>query len=92
MAIDSNIVTTLIAIGGPIGAVFTLGWWLSGRFRKAEIAQRDRGDELAEAQREQLAAHETRDQERHEENLERFRTLSVSVAKLGGSNGSARSP
>lgn len=101
MAIDGNTVTTLIAIGGPIGAVFTLGWWLSGRFRKAENAQRDRidelatnqrdrVDELAAAHREQLDAHETRDQERHDENLERFRTISVSLAKLGASNGSAR--
>lgn len=89
-AIDINTITTMMAVAGPVGSVFVLGWWLSGRFRRQELAQRDRMDELADAQRKQLATHEDRDQERHEENLERFRTLSVSVAQLGASNGSAK--
>lgn len=72
MAIDGNTITTLIAIGGPVGAVFGLGWWLSGRFRKIENIQRTKVEELAEIQRRQLQAHEDRDQERHEENLDRF--------------------
>ncbi len=82
-AIDGNTITTLIAIGGPFAAVAGLGWWLSGRFRKIETAQRM-----------QLAAHELKDQERHDENIDRFRSIevdgaeryrliSVSLAKLG---------
>lgn len=63
------------------------GWWLSGRFRAIEDRQRDQIDRLAKEGREHLDAHEEKDGERHEDNLERFRTISVSLAKLGASNG-----
>lgn len=100
-AINGDTITTIIAIGGPCGAVFTLGWWLSGRFRQVEEIQRIRTEELAEAHARQLAAHEAKDQQRHaenverlekltergdtrhEENQERWRSVSVSLAKIG---------
>lgn len=86
-SVDPATITTLLAVGGPMLSVAALGWWLSGRFRKVEIAQRDKLDELSQLHREQLDAHEEKDQERHEDNLERFRTISVSLAQLGSSNG-----
>ena len=64
-----------VTICGSIGG---LGWWLSGQFRKVE-----KGQEII------LDAHETKDQERHEQNLERFRGISVALARLGYKNGSA---
>lgn len=65
--------------GGP-AAVGGLGWWLSNRFRASE-----------ELQRKALAAHEEKDMERHEQNLERFETISVELATLGSRrNGDAR--
>lgn len=63
------------------------GWWLSGRFRSIEERQREQIDRLASEGRKHLDDHEDKDQERHEDNLERFRTISVSLAKLGASNG-----
>jgi hypothetical protein len=36
-----------------------------------------------------LADHETRDAERHEQNLERFRLVSIALARLGYKNGNA---
>ena len=70
------IVTVAAAIGGNAVALVGLGWWLSGRFRKTENIHR-----------EMLAAHELRDQERHEENLGRFSKISVALAQLGHKNG-----
>lgn len=63
------------------------GWWLSGRFRSIEERQREQIERLAKEGREHLDMHEEKDNDRHEENLERFRTISVSLAKLGASNG-----
>ena len=62
-----------ITICGTIGG---LGWWLSGRFRRIEVSNAT-----------MLDTHETKDQERHEENLERFSKISVALARLGYKNG-----
>lgn len=78
MVIEAQILTAAATVVSCAGAVAGLGWWLSGRFRKVESGQRTI-----------LAAHETKDQERHEENLERFRLISVALARLGYRNGSA---
>jgi hypothetical protein len=72
----SNII---LAAGGVIGSmisVATLGWWLSGRFVISEDKQQT-----------QLDRHEEKDQERHDQNLERFRVISVALARLGYTNG-----
>jgi hypothetical protein len=73
-----NIITAATGIVGSGASVFGLGWWLSGKFRAVE-----------EAARNQLSSHEARDQERHEENLERFSKISVALAGRGHKNGSA---
>lgn len=53
--------------------MFGLGWWLSGKFRAVENTNRQL-----------LAAHEAKDQERHEENLGRFAEINVTIAEMGG--------
>ena len=68
----------LATVAGVVGPIFGLGWWLSGRFRSVEVAN-------AAA----LAEHDKEDQRRHEENLERFRRTTVSLARLGDKNGGA---
>jgi hypothetical protein len=55
--------------GGPIASVAGLAWWLSGRFRSIERAYTA-----------SLAAHEDKDQTRHEENLERFGDIRAEIA------------
>lgn len=84
----SDVVTfqTLAAIGTPLGSAILLGWWLSGRFRKVETSASVRINALeaatslkieglAKISRDQLQAHEVRDQERHQENIDRFETM-----------------
>jgi hypothetical protein len=66
------IVNTIIALLGSAASVAGLGWWLSGRFRSIETAQRK-----------MLDTHEDKDQERHEENLERFSQIGIALAVLG---------
>jgi membrane protein YqaA with SNARE-associated domain len=70
------IVAIFAMIGGSVGSAVGLGWWLSGRFREAE------NNQLV-----QLNHHEMRDQKRHEENLERFRHISIALARLGYTDG-----
>ena len=72
MGIDPSIV----ALFSSIASVAGLGWWLRGEFRKAEKGQESIID-----------AHEAKDQERHEENLERFAQIKVALARLGYKNG-----
>ncbi len=78
MGIDSTIVNAALALVGSAASVAGLGWWLSGQFRKVEKAQNNI-----------LDAHEEKDQKRHEENLDRFKNISVALARLGYKNGSA---
>ena len=66
-------IETLTAVLTSVASVAGLGWWLSGRFRSVENVQRV-----------MLAAHEKEDQRRHEENLERFRLVSVELARKNG--------
>lgn len=61
----------LVMAGGP-AAVACLGWWLSGKFRDMERANTQA-----------LATHENEDQRRHLENLGRFGTLNVRLARMG---------
>lgn len=72
---DAVTIQTLLAIAGPLASVAGLGWWLSGRFRKIETATSARIEKLAEISRSQLQSHEERDQERHQENIDRFETM-----------------
>lgn len=104
-AINGDTVTTIIAIGGPCGAVFGLGWWLRNKFQEVEDANILRTQLLAKVQVDQLAAHEHMDQERHkenvirleklaernderhEENRDKFSDIRAALVKLGVSNG-----
>ena len=72
----SPILAVAVAVGGSAGSAVGLGWWLSGQFRKVEKVQHA-----------MLIAHEDKDQERHEENLERFGKISVALARMGYKNG-----
>jgi hypothetical protein len=64
------------AVAASTSSAAGLGWWLSGRFRKTENFHR-----------ELLSSHEKEDASRHEDNLERFRLISVALARLGYTNG-----
>lgn len=76
MGIETSIVNAALALFGSAASVAGLGWWLSGRFRSVENAQR-----------EMLDRHEELDQSRHEENLGRFAEIKVALARLGYKNG-----
>ena len=70
---NSEVIIALIAAAGSSwGAVGTLGWWLSGRFRAVEYATAAT-----------IEKHEQIDQQRHEENLENFAKIRVSLARRG---------
>ena len=72
MGIDPS----LVALFSSAASVAGLGWWLSSQFRKVEKNHQST-----------LAVHETKDQERHEENLGRFAEIKVALARLGYKNG-----
>jgi hypothetical protein len=63
--------TIISVVASSFGAVGSLGWWLSGRFRSVE-----------KATAETIARHELIDQERHEENLGRFEKINVTLASM----------
>jgi hypothetical protein len=65
-----GISTLMITI---IGAVWTGTWQLS---REMQSVRRD--NDVA------MDRHETKDQSRHEENLQRFSKINISLAKLNG--------
>jgi hypothetical protein len=62
----------LSAAASSWGAVGSLGWWLSGRFRAVELATART-----------IAQHEQIDQSRHEENLENFSRIRIILARNG---------
>ena len=66
------VIALIAAAGSSWGAVGTLGWWLSGRFRAVERTTA-----------ETIAKHELIDQRRHEENLENFSDIRISLARHG---------
>jgi hypothetical protein len=78
MTLEPSIINAALAIFGSVASVAGLGWWLSTQFRKVE-----------DSHRAMLVVHEAKDQERHEENLERFKLISVALARLGYKNGGA---
>ena len=71
MAIEEQGLTILSMIASSFGAVGSLGWWLSGRFRSVEKATADT-----------IFRHEAIDQARHEENQRRFEDINVQLARL----------
>ena len=73
MAIEEQGLTILSMVASSFGAVGSLGWWLSGRFRAVEQKTADTIDQ-----------HEHVDNRRHEENLARFSELKIEITKLGG--------
>lgn len=62
----------VVSIVTGIASIGGLGYWMAGRFRAIE--------HLADAA---LDRHETKDQLRHEENLRRFESVSIALARLG---------
>ncbi len=71
MITPDSALTVFSAFAASFGAVGSLGWWLSGRFRAVE--------QVTAAT---IAKHEAIDQERHEENLARFEKVNISLATL----------
>jgi hypothetical protein len=57
--------------GGP-AAVGALGWWLSGKFRKADDNARVIAETVAVRAQQAIDRHEKIDQDRHVENLSNF--------------------
>lgn len=64
--------------------------WLIGSFNRLEASVTSTGMVAAKVQQDlskMLDIHEAKDQTRHEENLYRFEKISVSLARLGSTNG-----
>ena len=76
LPVVTAVLSTLVTIG-------SLTWKLSGNMNKIAQAAKDTADTVAAAARISLAEHEDKDQERHEENLQRFQRIFVALAKLG---------
>ena len=72
MMAEDPMLTLLIAVGGSWPAIATLGWWLSGQFRKTD-------EKAAKA----LAAHERLDQDRHDATMQNFGRVHVALARKG---------
>lgn len=69
---DDQVITILAAVAGSWSAMGTLGWWLSGQFRRVE-------EKASKA----LAVHEKLDNDRHEQNLINFGRVYVALARKG---------
>lgn len=69
---DDQVLTIFAAVAGSWSAMGTLGWWLSGQFRRVE-----------ERARVALAAHEALDQQRHDDAMRNFGRVYVALARRG---------
>lgn len=72
-------VSTAVTVLSPAGSVLVLGWWLRGRFEAVDNRSEARWIE-----------HESRDQARHEDNLNRFADIRVALTSLGWRGGGSR--
>lgn len=71
-----HLYSAIMTLASATTPVAFLGWWLKSQFDKVEKA-------TARA----LVEHEKIDQERHEENLNRFTNISISINNLRRPNG-----
>jgi hypothetical protein len=69
---DQSLLTIFAAVAGSWSAMGTLGWWLSGQFRKTEARATQA-----------LASHEALDNQRHEDTLKNFGRIYVALARKG---------
>ena len=76
LPVVTAVLSTLVTVG-------SLTWKLSSNMNRIAQTAKDTADTVAAAARVSLAEHEDKDQERHEENLQRFQRIFVALAKLG---------
>ncbi len=84
------IIAGLAAACPILGAATIVGWkardWLAAKFEHV-------GVQLSETRKtfhDKIDAHEQLDQERHEQNLERFASIRIELARHGSDNGEGR--
>lgn len=75
--------TMASAIVSAIIGASTLAWWLSRQFTETRKSFYEALEKHRDNFSEQVDRHEQQDQERHEENLGRFGSIQVALAKLG---------
>lgn len=75
--------TMATAIASAIGGAAALAWWLSRQFSEARKVFYEALEHHRETFSEKVDNHERLDQDRHEQNLDRFGSIQVALAKLG---------
>jgi len=68
--------TAVAAVLASFSSVASLGWWLSGQFRKVEMKTE-----------ETINKHEKVDQQRHDENLRNFQRIYMAMSRARLFNG-----
>ena len=82
IGIEEKVIQYFLSILSPAG-IGGLAWWLSGRFRKAEVNAREHADKVADKAQEAIDKHEEIDERRHGENLKNFQKIFVALARSG---------
>jgi hypothetical protein len=84
-------------MGSIAGSVFTLGWKMQGWLKDARMGRMNDKHELkqdiietANRIESKFNEHETKDQERHEQNLRSFSNIDVRLARMGNGQNTAR--
>lgn len=75
--------TMATAVASAIGGAATLAWWLSKQFSETRKGLYEALERHRDNFSEKVDEHEQLDQDRHEENLARFGSIQVALAKLG---------
>lgn len=82
---------TIATIGATaVAVVFSiwgLGWWLRGKFQEIKDYGDKRWLRVSQMFTQKVDDHENQDQQRHEDNLNRFMRIEVALAQLGWRNG-----
>ena len=81
--LDNTIIAVFGAIAATPTAVFCLGWWLSGQFRKVETTAREAAEKVELKTQQVIEHHEEIDQERHKENVENITQIKLILARNG---------
>lgn len=75
--------TMATAVASAIGGAATLAWWLSRQFSETRKGFYEALEKHRDTFSDKVDKHEQLDQDRHEENLGRFGSIQVALAKLG---------
>jgi len=83
------VLSAAAAATSSFAAVGTLGWWLSGQFRRVEQRAAEIAERVAIKAELTIKEHEVLDQRRHDENMGNFQRIFMALARAKLINGSS---